>query len=206
MNTKKCPFCAHDETGFKTVMISGKGHYEYQVTCRNCDAYSSSELSKKQAVKSWNMRREVDPSVQTDADVSLQNATKPCPFCGCYSIKFEEVLTAHRVVCENCDSCGPIKSDQEQAIEGWNAVCEMHETAKVDAEAYDDLRNATPVELLEATIWYYRETVEAPAAGERMISFLRLGFQLARPGGWERVAPQWLRESRKIAALDVEGE
>lgn len=67
----------------------------------------------------------------------------------------------------------------------------------INADAYEDLRNATPEQLLSAAIWYYRETVESPAAGERMIAFLRLGFQLAQPGGWERVAPMWLRESQK---------
>lgn len=76
----------------------------------------------------------------------------------------------------------------------------------INEDAYDALRNATPEELLEALIWYYRETFESPAASERMILFLRLGFTLAQPGGWEHVAPMWLRESRKLAALDTKGE
>ena len=79
-------------------------------------------------------------------------------------------------------------------LEGYNEPA--------DPDAYEDLRQATPEELLEATIWYYRETFESPAASERMILFLRLGFRLAQPGGWQRVALMWLRESRKIAALD----
>ena len=139
MNTKKCPFCAYDEIGFRTVTIGG--HYKYRVVCSRCNALGPNESSTDLAVVSWNMRREVDPSVQTDA------------------------------------------------------------------EAYEDPRNATPEELLEAMIWFYRQdgTISA-AEAEDTIALLRLGFTLARPGGWERVAPLWLRESRKIAALDIEGE
>lgn len=130
------------------------------------------------------------------------NDERRCPFCGCYLIKFEKVGVGGRMICANCDACGPVRQDREWAARGWNEVCEMHEAAKAGIDAYEDLRNATPKQLLEAAIWFYRETVEAPAAGERMILFLRLGWELAQPGGWMHIAPIWLRESQKIAALD----
>lgn len=69
-------------------------------------------------------------------------------------------------------------------------------------DAYEDLRNATPEELLEAVEWFARQTIKEPRLLEQMLSFLREGFYLARPGGWERVAPMWLQESKRLAALD----
>ena len=73
----------------------------------------------------------------------------------------------------------------------------------VDADACDDLRNAAPEELLEAVIWFVRQSDSAPCDLERaLVASLRQGFQLARPGGWQHVAPMWLRESRKLRALD----
>lgn len=78
---------------------------------------------------------------------------------------------------------------------------------KVDADTYEDLRNATPEELLDATIWFYRqESTISMAEAEEIVSLLRIGWELACPGGWAHVAPMWLRESRKIAALDVKEE
>lgn len=133
---------------------------------------------------------------------------KQCPFCA-YDGTRIELATAlsgshyeYQETCLNCGARGPGESSKEQAAESWDMRRNVHQSVKVDADTHEDLRNATPEQLLEATVWFYRETVESPAAGDRMILFLRLGFQLARPGGWERVAPMWLRESRKIAALD----
>ena len=70
------------------------------------------------------------------------------------------------------------------------------------ADAYTDLRTATPEELLEAMIWSIRQSVAVPELADQTISFLRVGWRLARPGGWMHVAPMWLRESKKLAALD----
>ena len=73
----------------------------------------------------------------------------------------------------------------------------------INEDAYEDLHGATPEELLEATIWSLRQSINVSQAEiEDAVFSLRWGFQLARPGGWERVAPMWLRESRKLAALD----
>lgn len=69
--------------------------------------------------------------------------------------------------------------------------------SQVNGGAYENLCNATPEELLEATIWSYRQSVNSPDMTELAVMFLRSGFALAQPGGWERVAPHWLRESRK---------
>jgi len=71
------------------------------------------------------------------------------------------------------------------------------------SDAYEDLRNATPEERLEAVIWFLRQTVRPAADIEEAIAFLRTGFDLARPGGWERVAPMWLRESQKAKRKDA---
>ena len=67
-----------------------------------------------------------------------------------------------------------------------------------DVDAYEDLRKATPEELLEAMIWFYQQdTTISAVEAEDTIALLRIGWELARPGGWQRVAPHWLRESRK---------
>ena len=59
---------------------------------------------------------------------------------------------------------------------------------------YEGIRNATPEELLEAVVWAYtQEDDYFPAYWcEKM---LRIGFAVARPGGWEQVAPYWLRQA-----------
>ena len=55
---------------------------------------------------------------------------------------------------------------------------------------YTDLKAATPEQILEAAVWFYEQNnLEAE-------NWLRLGFALAQPGGWERVAPYWLRKSQ----------
>lgn len=63
--------------------------------------------------------------------------------------------------------------------------------------AYEDLRNATSEELLEAVIWFICQSIEKPWQLKRALASLRNGFQLAQPDGWQHVAPMWLRESRK---------
>ena len=76
-------------------------------------------------------------------------------------------------------------------------------SVKVGVDAYGDLRSATPEELLAAAEWFYRQsTAISLAEAEETISLLRQGFDLACPGGWKRIAPHWLRESRRIAVLD----
>lgn len=70
-------------------------------------------------------------------------------------------------------------------------------------DVYENLRNATPEELLEAVSWFWRQSTSVSLAeAEEMIVLLRQGFRLAQPGGWTHVAPHWLRESQKLAALD----
>ena len=72
----------------------------------------------------------------------------------------------------------------------------------INEDAYDDLRQATKKELLEAEEWFLRQAARPAVEIEEAIAFLRTGFQLAQPDGWQHVAPWWLRESRKLAALD----
>jgi len=74
-----------------------------------------------------------------------------------------------------------------------------HDTITLVA-SYEDLRNATPEELLEAVIWFIRQSDSAPCDLEQaLVASLRQGFQLAQPDGWQRVAPMWLRESREAS-------
>lgn len=63
----------------------------------------------------------------------------------------------------------------------------------------EDRRNATPEELLEAVVWYFRQDNDDAQAkkAEEVIQILRAGFQLAQPGGWVHVAPHWLRKSKR---------
>ena len=140
---KNCPFCGYG--GSKFEMMTVGDHCEHWAMCTNCGATGPNELTKVRAAETWNMRREVYPSVQVDRGIDD-------PLVG-------------------IDTC-----------------------KKPGHDAYEDLRSATPEQLLEAEEWFVRQGTDR--AGDA-IYFLRLGFQLARPGGWERVAPMWLRESRK---------
>ena len=56
---------------------------------------------------------------------------------------------------------------------------------------YTELETATPEQLLEAAIWFYEQN--NPEAEK----WLRLGFALAQPGGWEHIAPYWLQKSKE---------
>ena len=61
----------------------------------------------------------------------------------------------------------------------------------------EDLRTASPKELLEAYAFWAEQALTA-----RELYFLRLGFGLAQPDGWEHIAPAWLRlyrESKQTA-------
>ena len=132
---------------------------------------------------------------------------KNCPFCGRQATELETWTASHsyhgyRVRCTACDSAGGKSLSEEQAIKNWNSRREAHPSVQITADAYDDLRNATPEELLEAAAWYYRQAIRPPEAADDAVSFLHIGFILARHGGWERVAPLWLRESRKLVAMD----
>ena len=127
---------------------------------------------------------------------------KNCPFCGRQATELETWTASHsyhgyRVRCTACDSAGGKSLSEEQAIKNWNSRREAHPSVEVDADTYEDLRNATPEELLEAVEWFLRQSVNSPAQIELASRFLRHGFALARHGGWERVAPLWLRESKK---------
>ena len=86
------------------------------------------------------------------------------------------------------------------------SICDAVRVSEIGPDAYDDLRNATPQELLEAVKWSLCQSDNEPWQIQRALTFLRAGFALAQPGGWERVAPHWLRESRKVAALGAKGE
>ena len=55
-------------------------------------------------------------------------------------------------------------------------------------ECRDELKSATPEDLLEAAIMFY---ANSNPESER---WLRLGFALAQPCGWENIAPAWLRD------------
>jgi hypothetical protein len=66
------------------------------------------------------------------------------------------------------------------------------------SEIYGELKAATPEELLAAV------QLEWKAAGVMTEDFyrgLKLGFKLASPGGWEAVAPAWLRTMRELRSI-----
>lgn len=131
---------------------------------------------------------------------------KNCPFCA-----HDEIVLVPSTVdddyynarCVRCGACGPTAFSETIAVERWNKRCEVRQFAQPNADAYEDLRNTTPEELLDAEIWFTQQSIKDPWQLKQALSFLRTGFQLAQPGGWEQVAPWWLRESKKLAALDV---
>lgn len=65
-----------------------------------------------------------------------------------------------------------------------------------EIDKYEQLKNATPAQLLEAALTHY--TGGDKEAGRMM----RLGFALAQPGGWELVAPAWLHAGLEREADD----
>lgn len=137
------------------------------------------------------------------------NEIKECPFCAYNAAEFETLTIddhfEHRIMCLNCGAMGPNDVGNAQVIKAWNMRREAYPSVQADADAYEDLCKATPEELLEAVIWFLRQRFGTPGHADHQdwaISYLRNGFALARPGGWEQVAPMWLRESQKIAALD----
>jgi hypothetical protein len=60
-------------------------------------------------------------------------------------------------------------------------------------EIYADLKNASPEELLR-TVKFFSSWKNMP---DIFFVGMDMGFALARPGGWEHVAPAWLRAMRE---------
>lgn len=63
-------------------------------------------------------------------------------------------------------------------------------------DKYSSLREASPEELLEAAIWFYKDKDMSYEA------LLRLGFALAQEGGWWYIAPDWLYQIRSHKAIN----
>ena len=61
------------------------------------------------------------------------------------------------------------------------------------SDTYEELRKASPEELLEAVELFYAINGEASGGFYRGLA---LGFKIASSNGWEQVAPAWLRELR----------
>lgn len=61
-------------------------------------------------------------------------------------------------------------------------------------EGYEELRNASPEELLEAVCGFY----DKQSATGNFVSGLKIGFKIAGPDGWKEVAPIWLAEYRAL--------
>lgn len=57
-------------------------------------------------------------------------------------------------------------------------------------KTYDNLKQATPMELLEAACWFYADDPE-------MVRWIKFGFSLSRTDGWKQVAPHWLEQVKK---------
>ena len=75
----------------------------------------------------------------------------------------------------------------------------MGKDKSLDDPIYDDLKQASPEELLEATIEHYKVKRYEGARWGRFerngfLNGLRLGFKIAQANGWQEVAPAWLRE------------
>ena len=66
-----------------------------------------------------------------------------------------------------------------------------------DNPMYDDLKQASPEELLEATIEELKKgTRLTKHERNEFINGLVLGFKIAQEDGWQQVAPAWLRNYR----------
>ncbi len=79
---KACPFCGKDK-GFLDIeqwtVYGNQNHEEYAVACMNCGAQGPNEISREQAVKSWNMRRTQSlyesPAVTYEAKLEVRAGT-----------------------------------------------------------------------------------------------------------------------------------
>jgi hypothetical protein len=63
---------------------------------------------------------------------------------------------------------------------------------------YDDLKGATPEELLESVKYAWRNS-KLP---QEFFDGMDMGFKLGK-GDWRQVAPAWLREWRKVRDRDT---
>ncbi len=70
---------------------------------------------------------------------------------------------------------------------------------RMGADSYSDLQNAPAEELIEVAIANYKEK-------NMSVDFLvRLGFSLAQEGGWEHIAPAWLKAHREAKGVEFKG-
>ena len=65
LTPRPCPFCAHTGTYIESYRVAAKGsHVEYNLVCQNCGAQGPNDMSRSQAIKMWNMRRETAAEVE----------------------------------------------------------------------------------------------------------------------------------------------
>jgi hypothetical protein len=83
----------------------------------------------------------------------------------------------------------PTAEDVEAVLKRMNEA-PIH-LMDMSSDSYSDLQNAPAEELLEVAIANYK------GKGMPVEFLVRLGFDLAREGGWEHIAPAWLKQYRE---------
>ncbi|MGS3871474.1 Lar family restriction alleviation protein [Escherichia coli] len=46
---------------------------------------------------------------------------KPCPFCGCSSIRVREISNNYRACCNSCETSVAFQESEEAAVKRWNS-------------------------------------------------------------------------------------
>ena len=62
------------------------------------------------------------------------------------------------------------------------------------SDQYDQLRNATPEQLLAAVKWFYLDNETDSSLYDLKKAMIEIGFAVGQPGGWKQVAPLWLEQ------------
>ena len=81
---------------------------------------------------------------------------KPCPFCGCEAVLFNEFFDDYLVMCSNsgCAAEGPLKATSDEAETAWNTRLDAAE------KRIEELELATPCPLLKSICEGWEFTVK----------------------------------------------
>jgi Lar family restriction alleviation protein len=118
-NIKICPFCGNtdhhpsSETSY-IIETSDTGEFTH-FSCSRCQSIGPKGKDKKDALETWNHRKNSNPS--------------NCPFCDSSEL-FTKIFMRHFaprndyityvVACENCESNGPYGDKIEDAYKEWS--------------------------------------------------------------------------------------
>ncbi len=79
-------------------------------------------------------------------------------------------------------------------ISKLTSISNTKEITVTENKMYDEIKEATKEELLEAAIHFWRSGADDDYTAHLIEKWMRLGFALAQKDGWMKVAPAWLKD------------